>query len=139
MLKTILSYKAILLGPLITCHAVYTSLTSKNTEVRVKNKYKYVKGGFTHFMIVDDKDVHYNIHNSFWYGKWNAVEDWTNIDIGEHLRIKYYGYRVPLFGMFPNVVDTKHDIEIDKIKNKIFVEKLQEQLVNSSASIIVGR
>jgi hypothetical protein len=139
MLKTILPYKAILLGPLITGHFIYTSLTSNNTDIRVKNKYKYVKAGFTHFMIVDTNDIHYNIHNSFWYGKWDAVEDWTNINVGEHLRIKYYGFRAPLFGMFPNVVDTKHDIELDKMKSKIFAEKLQDQLVNSSASINIGR
>ncbi len=139
MLKNFLSYKATLIGPILTCHALYTSLTSNNTNIHVKNKYKYVKGGFTHFMIVDTNDVHYNIHNSFWYGKWDAVEDWTNIKIGEHLRIKYYGFRVPLLGMFPNVVDTKHDMELDKIKNKIFVEKLQDQLINSSAIIKISK
>ena len=139
MVKNIFSYKAIFASPIVSAHFLYTSFTSHNTEIRVKNKYKYVKGGFTHFMIIDEKNVHYNVHNSFWYGKWDAVEDWSNINIGEHLCIKYYGYRIPFLGMFPNIVDTKHDLELDKIKSKRFVEKIQEQLINSSASISINK
>lgn len=133
MIKNILSYKAIFLGPLITGHFLYINYSSNKKELLVKDKYTYVKAGFTHFMIIDNNDVHYNIHNSFWYGKWDSVEDWSNIKIGEHLRVKYYGYRLPLFGMFPNIVDTKHDEHIDKIKVKEFVKTIENQLVNSSA------
>ena len=135
MLKTIFSYKATLIGPLLSAHFLYILSTNKTTEIRVQKKYKYVKCGFTHFMIVDDKNVHYNIHNSFWYGKWDSVEDWTNINIGEHLRVKYYGYRVPVFGMFPNIIDTKHDEIAENIYTRKLVDNIENQLINSTAVI----
>lgn len=133
MLKNILSYKAIFLGPLLSCHFLYINYSCNKKELIVKDKYTYVKAGFTHFMIIDHNNIHYNIHNSFWYGKWDSVEDWTNIKIGEHLRVKYYGYRFPLFGMFPNIVDTKHDEDSDKIKATEILKNIENQLVNSTA------
>ena len=66
MIKNILSYKAIFLGPLITGHFLYINYSSNKKELLVKDKYTYVKAGFTHFMIIDNNDVHYNIHNSFY-------------------------------------------------------------------------
>jgi len=135
MLKQIFSYKAMMLGPLISGHFLYILSSSNKTTLIVKDKYKYVKGGFTNFMIVDLNGVHYNIHNSFWYGKWDSVEDWTNINIGETLNVKYYGFRIPLLGLFPNIVDTKHDEHLDKLRVRNFVDKLENQLVNSSAVI----
>ena len=47
---------------------------------------------------------HYNVNNSLWYWKWDSIEDWHNLETNKPLTIKYYGYRVPLIGVFPNIV-----------------------------------
>jgi hypothetical protein len=64
------------------------------------------RGGYTDFMIIDNKGRHFNVNNSLWYWKWNSIEDWHNIDekSEEKLLIKYYGWRVPLLGLFPNIM-----------------------------------
>ena len=57
-------------------------------------------------MIVDDKGRHFNINNSFWYWKWDAIEEWNNIQEQKEttLFVSYYGYRIPFLGLFPNLV-----------------------------------
>jgi hypothetical protein len=55
-------------------------------------------------MIVDTKGRHYNVNNSFWFWKWDSIEDWTNLKQDETLRVKYYGYRIPELGIFPNII-----------------------------------
>ena len=54
-------------------------------------------------MIIDQNGKHYNVNNSFWFWKWNSNEDWHKIQNTE-INIKYYGWRIPLFGVFPNIV-----------------------------------
>ena len=85
----------------------YSVVTEKKEEIKVAKKYKLVDYGSTNFMIVDNNGRHFNINNSLWYWKWDSVEDWEKIDKNDTISIRYYGLRVPLFGMFPNIVNSK--------------------------------
>jgi hypothetical protein len=72
-----------------------TSIFSKIIQTSFSNL--FVANGFTNFMIVDDKGRHFNVNNSVWYWKWDAIEDWTTIQVvkekekeeGENLVIRY--------------------------------------------------
>lgn len=81
----------------------YAYGTSKIENSIIIKKYKMVRGGFTDFMVVDKQGKHYNVNNSLWYWKWDSVEDWNNIKEGDELKIKYYGWRIPFLGIFPNI------------------------------------
>jgi hypothetical protein len=59
-------------------------------------------------MIIDKNGHHYNVNNSFWYWKWNSIEDCCQLETNNEIHIKYYGYRVPVFGIFPNIISNKH-------------------------------
>jgi len=91
--------------PCIAGHGVYAYSTEEKDAITVTKKYKMNRGGYTDFMIVDDKGRHFNVNNSLWYWKWGSIEDWHNIDekSEEKLLIKYYGWRVPVLGLFPNI------------------------------------
>ena len=91
-------------------HGVYALGTAKPEKSKIEKKYKMVRNGFTDFMVIDDKGRHYNLNNSFWYWKWDSIEDWSNIKEGDELYFKYYGWRVPVLGLFPNIYMT------DKVK-----------------------
>ena len=64
--------------------------------------------GYTEFMVIDNKGRHFNVNNSFWYNKWNSLEDWHNIKENGEINIKYYGWRIPFLGLFPNIVNSEY-------------------------------
>jgi hypothetical protein len=88
-------------------HGIYALGTEKSEKSRIIKKYKMVRNGFTEFMVIDEYGNHYNVNNSFWYWKWNSIEDWYNIKESDELDFKYYGWRVPVLGMFPNIYNVK--------------------------------
>ena len=103
-------------------HGMFALATNKKEKICVTKKYKYVSNGYTNFMIVDEKGRHFNVNNSFWYWKWDAIEDWTNIlkegndKEQEVVIVNYYGYRIPFLGLFPNVVKFPTIKEIQREK-----------------------
>ncbi len=90
----------------VISHPIYVYGTTYTKEITVTKKYKYTSNGNTEFMIIDRNNCHYNVGNSFWYWKWDSIEDWSNIDETEGYKIKYYGVRFPLLGLFPVIVET---------------------------------
>lgn len=88
----------------LSIHCLYAYGTSSVEDITIVNKYKMVNNGSTRFMIHDEKGRHYNVNNSFWYWKWDSVEDWSKMNKGDRIKVKYYGIRSPLFGLFPNIV-----------------------------------
>ena len=88
----------------LSLHSSYAIFTSRNTIIKVDKKYKFVRNGFTEFIIIDENGQHYNVHNSFWFLKWDSIEDWHKIETNNKYIIKCYGWRIPLFGIFPNIV-----------------------------------
>ena len=86
-------------------HFCYTFGTTELKNIEIQHKYKYDRNGFTEFMVIDENGKHYNINNSFWYWKWDSIEDWNKIKPKQIIPIKYYGFRIPMFGFFPNIVN----------------------------------
>jgi hypothetical protein len=85
---------------------IYAHSTGKAEAITVVKKYKMNRIGYTDFMIIDEKGRHFNVNNSLWYWKWDAIEDWHKIEENskEKLLIGYYGWRIPVLGVFPNIV-----------------------------------
>ena len=96
-------------------HLTYVFSTQKEDNIAIVNKYKYVSNGYTNFMIVDANGTHYNVNNSFWFWKWDSIEDWNKLKVGNTIYAKYYGIRMPFLGCFPNIIDTKYTVK-DKTK-----------------------
>ena len=95
-----------ILSILCGAHICYAIGTKEEKEIIVVKKYKFDRQGFTEFMVVDINGKHYNINNSLWYWKWNSIEDWSLIKENSTINAKFYGWRVPLFGIFPNIVNS---------------------------------
>ena len=105
--ETIITGSFFIIGSLTNC--IYSYGTSNSEKSKIIKKYKIVRNGFTDFMIIDECGNHFNVNNSFWYWKWNSIEDWTNIKEGDQLYFKYYGWRVPFLGLFPNIYMSNHN------------------------------
>ena len=119
-------------------HCTYAIGTAETKFIKIKHKYTFDRNGFTEFMIIDENDKHYNVNNSVWYWKWDSIEDGnkikTSAEQDEKIAIKYYGWRGPLFGMFPNIIMSRQDqvlssisgSECRKIEYNFHKEKEQE-------------
>ena len=119
---------------MITCNLFYAVFTREEKEIIVKKKYKFDRSGFTEFMIIDSNDKHYNLNNSLWYWKWDSIEDWYLIKEEQKLNTLTYGWRVPILGMFPNIVSSKHNKnnknDNSKIIKMIYNTSLEEKLLD---------
>ena len=100
--------RAQIIGTLVCGHALYSYGTQKHNTITVANMYTYTQNARSEFMIIDDTGKHYNINNSLWYWKWDSIEDWYNLNKGDKIFIKYYGYRIPFLGLFPNIFYSKN-------------------------------
>lgn len=108
-----------ILTTVLVGHGIYALSTQEKDDIIVTKKYKMDRNGFTDFMIVDNKGRHFNVNNSFWYWKWDSIEDWHKIDEKneEKLLIKYYGWRVPVLGLFPNIVISDRDKSLNSMSS----------------------
>ena len=87
-------------------HLCYAIGTKKEQKILIHKKYEFTKQGFTEFMVIDETGKHYNVNNSLWYWKWNSIEDWNLIETNTRINVKYYGWRIPILGVFPIIVST---------------------------------
>jgi hypothetical protein len=71
-------------------------------------------------MVIDSNDKHYNLNNSLWYWKWDSIEDWHSIKEGEKIHTLTYGWRVPILGLFPNIVSCQNT----KIEKQIIIKDM---------------
>jgi hypothetical protein len=94
---------------MISCNLFYAVFTREEKEIIVKKKYKFTRSGFTEFMIIDSNDKHYNLNNSLWYWKWDSIEDWYLIKEEQKLNTLTYGWRVPILGIFPNILSSQYN------------------------------
>lgn len=122
---------------LIGSHCAYALSTEKTEWINFVKKYKMVRNGFTEFMVIDDKGRHFNVNNSLWYWKWDSIEDWHKIEPNKKIFIKYYGWRWPIFGLFPNIVTSDNTPFLSPVqikKNDLFENpKIAKfQLINST-------
>lgn len=91
-------------GALTLGHCVYTLGTVKHTLIKINKVYKFDRNGFKEFMIVDHNGKHYKVNTSLWHWEWDSIEDWYKLGKNMDIVIKYYGWRVPLLGMFPTII-----------------------------------
>ena len=94
---------------MITCNFLYALFTREEKEIIVKKKYTFDRSGFTDFMVIDSNGKHYNLNNSLWYWKWDSIEDWHSIKEEQKLHTLTYGWRVPILGLFPNIVSCHYN------------------------------
>jgi cytochrome b subunit of formate dehydrogenase len=77
-------------------------------EITIAKKYTAIGGvryAYTQYMIVTTDGSIYQVSNVWWRADFNNEEDWNTLDIGKTYRVKGWGYRVPLFGLYPNIYE----------------------------------
>ena len=112
---------------MISCNFLYAIFTREEKEIIVKKKYKFDRSGFTDFMVIDSNGKHYNLNNSLWYWKWDSIEDWHSIKEQQKLNTLTYGLRVPILGLFPNIVSCQNNKSKDiTVKDMSLIQDLSD-------------
>jgi hypothetical protein len=55
------------------------------------------------YLIYTDHGVFRN-DDAGWHLKYNSSDFYGNLDVGKTYRLKVYGWRIPIFSMYPNIV-----------------------------------
>ncbi len=55
------------------------------------------------YLIFTDQGVFRN-DDAGWFMKYNSSDVYGNLDVGKRYRFKVYGWRIPFFSMYPNLV-----------------------------------
>jgi len=118
---------------MISCNFLYAIFTREEKEIIVKKKYQFDRSGFTDFMIIDSNGKHYNLNNSLWYWKWDSIEDWHSIKELQTLHTVTYGLRVPILGLFPNIVSYQNN-KNTKIYSIIINNPLEQEFADGKYS-----
>lgn len=103
---TAISRNALGLAGIVGIHAAYAYGTQTQEKIYVLDTYQRVHYGSTVFMLVDGERRHFQVENSLWFWRWDAIEDWHRIPRGYPLTIRRYGWRVAFLGLFPIIVGT---------------------------------
>ncbi|MBA4274501.1 MAG: hypothetical protein C0436_02485 [Alphaproteobacteria bacterium] len=100
------------IGSLFT-NAPYQYLTAHTLEsVRIKDKQISTETDkdsgkvISTYLIYTDHGVFRN-DDAGWHLKYNSSDFYGDLDVGKRYRLKVYGWRIPLFSMYPNIVRMK--------------------------------
>ncbi len=101
---------ALIIIALMFTNAPYQWLTQRSIDnVLVKDKQittESAKKGDkvqSTYLIFTDHGVFRN-DDAGWFVKYNSSDVYGNLDIGKRYRFKVYGWRIPIFSMYPNLV-----------------------------------
>jgi hypothetical protein len=115
----------------VSGHGLYTYGSTNKKIIDVDKKYTFERNGYTEFMIIDKNGDHYNVNNSLWYWKWDSIEDWNKITTDKQITVKYYGFRIPVLGVFPNIVNTNILDSISSAECRIYEFNNNNENINN--------
>ena len=113
----------ILIGLMFT-NAPYQWLTQRTIEdVLIKDKQISTESDkvdgkvVSTYLIYTDHGVFRN-DDAGWHVKFNSSDVYGNLDKGKRYRMKVYGWRIPIFSMYPNIVRVEEVTPVAAAKAK---------------------
>lgn len=83
---------------------VYSYFTVFEKIITVKEKDSMRTGKYGKNIISDTDGNVYTIENSMFYDFFTAMELFTKIELNQSYKVKGFGYRIPILGMYPNII-----------------------------------
>ncbi len=106
----LLGIPALILIGLMFTNAPYQWLTQRTIDsVLIKDKQISTESDrrdgkvVSTYLIYTDRGVFRN-DDAGWHAKFNSSDVYGNLDVGKRYRMKVYGWRIPIFSMYPNIV-----------------------------------
>lgn len=83
---------------------VYSYFTSFEKIITVKEKDSVRTGKYGKNIVSDTDGNVYTIENSILYDFFTAMELFTEIELNQSYKVKGFGYRIPILGVYPNII-----------------------------------
>ena len=83
---------------------VYSYFTSFEKKITVKEKDSVKTGKYGKNIVSDTDGNVYTIENSMFYDFFTAIELFTKIELNQSYKVKGFGYRIPILGIYPNII-----------------------------------
>lgn len=96
-----------ILGVGSAMHAAYAYGTERKEIITVNDKYQLFRGMSMQMIKTNNDDTHYAVPSSVWFWQFKSPELWRSLEVGKTYTVQSYGWRMPLLGMFPNIVDAR--------------------------------
>lgn len=77
--------------------------TQEQITAKVEDKDIKRNGEVDLYMVYTDQEVLVN-SDAMMHGKFNSSDVWANIEIGNCYRFDVFGYRIPLFSSYRNII-----------------------------------
>ena len=88
---------------------IYFTVTSFETTLTVKNKYKKYNSPDNDYddllIVTDNKNNKYNVTNLFFKFDFNKEEDWNMLKPNMSYKVKGYGVEIKKFGLYRNIYE----------------------------------
>lgn len=105
-------YVIILVISFITIHVIYVYSTRFERTITIKDKHTFSTEGNVYSKystaikntVSDENGIIYEISSSFPLLHFRAAEILLNIEKNKKYKISGYGWRIPILGIFPNIV-----------------------------------
>lgn len=78
----------------------------ENVTFTVNKAERVVKDDSSKYLIFTDKGVYENT-DALWHWKWNSSDIYNKIAAGKTYEARTYGWRMPFFSTYPNILDVK--------------------------------
>lgn len=105
----IISAAAVILMSLVFVpSAIYSLSTGDQLTATVTDKERVCesgKDGACKWMILTDK-MSFENTDTIWHWKFNSTDVQSSVNVGETYNFDYYGWRLPFFSIYPNLVGT---------------------------------
>lgn len=89
----------------IVIEVSYRKLTSKEIQIKIKNKYTIMKNNKMNYIIIDDDNIEYRIDLGFFTTKDKCINMWDRFYNDEKYVIKIYGLNMPNIGINYKIIE----------------------------------
>lgn len=102
----IVGFTVVIILFFISLSGWYAYATQSETSCLVDDKERVVKSESSKYLVFCEDEVLENT-DSLWYLKFRSSDIYNDLEVGEEYDLRVYGWRVPFFSMYKNIIEIK--------------------------------
>jgi len=108
LLENPIAFYGLLIAIFLIVQIVYVYFTRFERIITVKEKHEFSTGKYIRNTVSDEEGNIYQIQSSLPLLHFSEAEIWLQIEKQRKYTILAYGWRIPILGLYPNIVGIGH-------------------------------